>query len=159
MLSLEKEDRFKFVFFLVLPFVIGLLSYLCSKVGIINYEYLIKPVFIPPAYLIMIVWIFLYLLMGLSSYKISNAMNCYSGNCLLLYGINLFIMFLWPIIFFTIEARLFAFIFIIFLDIVVLLMIFCFYGVNKKAAYLLIPYFGWLVFATILNLSIYLLNR
>jgi len=90
---------------------------------------------------------------------IYNSYSFHKTSCLVLYGINLFLNFLWPIIFFNLEARLFAFIFIIFLDIVVLLMIFCFLGIDKKAGYLQIPYLVWLIFASILNFSVYFLNR
>lgn len=144
---------------LLIPLIIGFLSYLFSRNGMIYYEYLQKPWFSPPGYLFFIVWTILYLLMGYSSYLIYDSCCYNSRNCLLIYGINLFINFLWSIIFFSLNARLFAFIFIIFLDFVVLFMILCFYGINKKSAYLQIPYFIWLIFATILNFSIYLLNR
>ena len=97
--------------------------------------------------------------MGLSSYYVYECMSCHKGCCLFLYSLNLIFNFIWPILFFNLEIRLFAFIFIIFLDIIVGLMIWCFYGINKKAAYLNIPYFVWLIFASILNISVYLLNR
>ena len=77
----------------------------------------------------------------------------------MLYILNLFLNFMWTIIFFNLEARLFAFLFIILLDVVVGLMIYCFHGISKKAAYINIPYFVWLIFASILNFSVYLLNR
>ena len=86
-------------------------------------------------------------------------MSCHKSNCLLLYGLNLVLNFTWPIIFFNLEARLFAFLFILLLDIVVVLMSLCFYGIDKKSGYLNIPYIIWLLFATILNLSVYILNR
>ena len=123
------------------------------------YGNLIKPSFAPPSILFPIVWTILYILMGYSSYLIYDSMDCHKETCLLLYALQLFINFIWPIIFFNLQARLFAFLFIILLDIVVGLMIYCFYGVNKKAAYLNIPYFIWLIFATILNFSVYILNR
>ena len=97
--------------------------------------------------------------MGLSSYYIYESMICHKECCLKLYSINLIFNFLWTIIFFNLEARLFAFIFIIFLDVVVALMIWCFFGIEKKAAYLNIPYLLWLLFASVLNFSVYLLNR
>ena len=97
--------------------------------------------------------------MGISSYIISNDMSCNKNVCLIIYGLNLVLNFLWPIIFFNLELRLFAFIFIIFLDIVVIYMIICFYGISKVAAYLQIPYLIWLIFATILNFSVYFFNR
>lgn len=153
------EEKKTLILFLIIPLSIGFLSFLLTRGGIENFSNLKQPSFTPPSYLFSIVWTILYALMGISSYLIYESMSYYKTNCLILYGVNLFLNFLWPLIFFNLEARLFAFIFIIFLDIVVLLMILCFYGINKKAAYLQIPYFIWLIFASILNFSVYYLNR
>ena len=145
---------------IIIPLLVGFISFLLTKEGISNYSNnLIKPSFAPPSYLFGIVWTILYILMGISSYIIYNDISSHKNICLLIYGLNLVLNFLWPIIFFNLELRLFAFIFIIFLDIVVIYMIICFHGISKKAAYLQIPYLIWLIFATILNLSVYFLNR
>ncbi len=145
---------------IIIPLLVGFISFLLTKEGISNYSNnLIKPSFAPPSYLFGIVWTILYILMGISSYIIYNDISSHKNICLLIYGLNLVLNFLWPIIFFNLELRLFAFIFIIFLDIVVIYMIICFHGISKKAAYLQIPYLIWLIFATILNFSVYFLNR
>ena len=145
---------------IIIPLLVGFISFLLTKDGISNYSNnLIKPSFAPPSYLFGIVWTILYILMGISSYIIYNDISSHKNICLLIYGLNLVLNFLWPIIFFNLELRLFAFIFIIFLDIVVIYMIICFHGISKKAAYLQIPYLIWLIFATILNFSVYFLNR
>ena len=154
------EDTKKKIIAIIIPLGVGLLSFLLTRNGINYYvNNLIKPSFAPPGIVFGIVWTILYFLMGLSSYYIYESMDCHKSNCLLLYILNLFLNFSWTIIFFNLEARLFAFLFIILLDIVVILMTLCFYGVNKKSAYLNIPYIIWLLFATILNLSVYILNR
>ena len=155
-----KSETKSLIIAILIPVIGGLLISLITRSGVMNYtDNLIKPGFAPPRILFPIVWTILYILMGYSSYLIYDSMSEHKCNCLLLYGLQLFLNFIWPIIFFNLEARLFAFLFILLLDIVVLLMIVCFYGVNKKAAYLNIPYFIWLIFATILNFSVYLLNR
>jgi tryptophan-rich sensory protein len=97
--------------------------------------------------------------MGIGSYLIYNENDINSSCCLKIYAINLFVNFLWTPLFFGLNLRLFSFIWIVLLDIVVGYMIFCFYKVNKKAAYLQIPYLVWCIFATYLNLAFYLLNR
>ena len=154
------EDKKKLIIAILIPIGVGLLSFLLTRNGINNYsDNLIKPAFAPPSFLFSIVWTILYVLMGLSSYYIYESMSCHKGNCLLLYGLNLVLNFTWPIIFFNLEARLFAFLFILLLDIVVVLMTLCFYGIDKKSGYLNIPYIIWLLFATVLNLSVYILNR
>ena len=154
------EDKKKIIIAILIPLGVGLLSFLLTRNGINNYsDNLIKPSFAPPSFLFSIVWTILYILMGLSSYYIYESMSCHKGNCLLLYGLNLVLNFTWTIVFFNLEARLFAFLFILLLDIVVILMTLCFYGIDKKSGYMNIPYIIWLLFATVLNFSVYLLNR
>ncbi len=154
------NDKKILILSLLIPLSVGLLSFLLTKEGIAIYSTTLnKPSFAPPSYLFGIVWTILYLLMGISSYLIYRSFSSHRDTCLLIYALNLFLNFLWPIIFFNLEARLFAFIFIIFLDIVVIFMIICFNGISRKAAYLQIPYLFWLLFASILNFSVYFLNR
>ncbi|MBQ8892174.1 MAG: tryptophan-rich sensory protein [Bacilli bacterium] len=155
-----KDNTKKIIIAILIPLGIGLLASLLTRGGVNNYtSNLIKPSFAPPRILFPIVWTILYILMGYSSYLIYESMSCHKRMCLMLYVLNLFLNFMWTIIFFNLEARLFAFLCIILLDIVVLLMIYCFHGIDKIAAYLNIPYFIWLLFATILNFSFYILNR
>ena len=155
-----KNDTKSLIIAIIIPLIGGLIISLITRSGVNNYsQNLIKPAFAPPNILFPIVWTILYILMGYSSYLIYNLMSCHKSTCLLIYGLNLFLNYMWSIIFFNLEARLFAFLFIILLDIVVLFMIYCFHGISKRAAYLNIPYFIWLIFATILNFSVYLLNR
>ena len=154
------EETKKKIIFILIPLGVGLLAYLLTRNGINNYtENLIKPPFAPPGIIFGIVWPILYFLMGLSSYYIYESMSCHKSNCMLLYILNLVLNFSLTIIFCILEARLFAFLFIILLDIVVVLMTICFYGIDKKSGYMNIPYIIWLLFATILNFSVYILNR
>ena len=144
---------------LLIPLIIGLISGLLSMNGIKEFATLSKPILSPPGFIFPIVWTILYVLMGISSYLIYNEQDYQSSCCLKIYGINLFMNFMWSLIFFGLKLRLFAFIWIIILDLVIAYMIYCFYKVNKKAAYLQIPYLIWCLFATYLNLAIYLMNR
>ena len=151
------ESRRIFILFLIIPVSIGFLAFLLTRNN--NFDFLVKPVFMPPSFLFPIVWTILYILMGISSYRIYESISYHRTTCLIIYALNLFLNFLWPLIFFNLEARLFAFIFILFLDVVVFFMILCFYGIDRKAGLYQIPYFLWLLFATILNFSVYFLNR
>ena len=144
---------------LLIPLVGGFLSGLLSMSGIKEFDSLVKPLLSPPGFIFPIVWTILYVLMGISSYIIYNENDYQSSCCLKIYAINLFVNFLWSPIFFGLNLRLFSFIWIIILDIVIIYMIICFYKVNKKAALLQIPYLIWSLFATYLNLAYYILNR
>ena len=144
---------------ILIPLGVGVISSLLSFGGMSEFNTLKKPFLAPPGFLFPIVWTILYVLMGYSSYLIYSENNYHTDCCLKIYLINLFVNFLWSPIFFGLGLRLFSLIWIIVLDIVVAYMILCFYKVNKKAAYLQIPYLVWCLFATYLNLFFYLLNR
>ena len=144
---------------LLIPLVGGFISGLISMGGMKEFNLLNKPLLAPPGFVFPIVWTILYVLMGISSYLIYSENDYHSNCCIKIYAINLFVNFLWSPIFFGLNLRLFALIWIVILDLVVGYMIFCFYKVNKKAAYLQIPYLVWVLFATYLNLAFYLLNR
>ena len=77
----------------------------------------------------------------------------------LIYYLQLGVNLLWPIAFFLLKWRLFAFFWIILLDVLVLVMVFKFYAKDRTAGLLQIPYAVWVIFATYLNLGVYLLNK
>ena len=75
-----------------------------------------------------------------------------------IYYLQLFVNAMWSIIFFVLKWRLFAFIWIILLDILVFVMISGFYKKDKLAGLLQIPYLIWILFASYLNLFVFILN-
>ena len=125
--------------------------------GFIDYSSLEKPFFAPPSILFPIVWTLLYILMGIS-YGILDNNSLVDSEINLIYYLQLFVNLLWPIIFFILKWRLFAFIWITLLTFLVFFMIVKFYNKNQLSGLLQIPYFVWSLFATYLNLFIYLLN-
>ena len=153
--KMRKEE----IISLLIPLVGGFLSGIISMSGFKAFSSLNKPLLTPPGFIFPIVWTILYVLMGIGSYLIYEENDYHTDCCLKIYAISLFVNFLWSPIFFGLNLRLFALIWIIVLDLVVAYMILCFYKVNKKAAYLQIPYLIWILFATYLNLAFYLLNR
>jgi tryptophan-rich sensory protein len=66
---------------------------------------------------------------------------------------------IWPSLFFGLRSPLLAFIDILFLTCFIIGTILAFYKINRVAAYLLIPYFFWVIYATALNGTIFYLNR
>lgn len=142
---------------ILIPVVLGGVVGLIIS-GAIDYSALQKPPLAPPSILFPIVWTILYILMGVS-YGILKDKSLVDDKTKTVYYLQLFVNLLWPIAFFTLEWRLFAFIWIILLDILVFIMIMEFYQKNKVAGLLQIPYLIWVLFATYLNLAVYLLNR
>ena len=141
---------------ILIPVIIGGIVGLIIS-GSIDYNSLQKPVLSPPSILFPIMWTILYILMGIS-YGILKSNNLTDSNINLIYYLQLFVNAMWSIIFFTLKFRLFAFIWIIILDILVIIMIIKFYNKNKLSGLLQLPYLLWILFASYLNLSIYLLN-
>lgn len=125
------------------------------------YNTLVKPFFAPPSFLFGIVWTILYILIGVSSYIIIKDGIDKSGvyEAFKLYILNLVLLFLWPIIFFNLKALGLSVIIIIITLFVSATVAIRFYEINKLAGYLYIPLVLWVLFATVLNISIWWLNR
>ena len=140
-----------------IPVVVGLIIGAITSSSM-EYNTLIQPALAPPSILFPIVWTILYVLMGVS-YGILESKSLVNTEIKFIYYLQLFVNALWSIIFFTFEWRLFAFIWLLILILLIFTMIIKFYNKNKVAGLLQIPYLLWAVFASYLNLSIYLLNR
>lgn len=123
-----------------------------------NYTSLQQPWFAPPAILFPIVWTVLYILMGISCYLIIESDSTEKNEALLIYGVQLIVNLFWSIWFFVFQFYLFSFFWILLLIVLVVIMIKKFYDISKVSAYLQVPYFLWLIFASILNLFVYFLN-
>ena len=142
---------------ILIPVIVGgVVGLLIS--GSIDYNSLQKPFLAPPSILFPIMWTILYILMGVS-YGILKDKSLIDSKTNVIYYLQLFVNALWPIAFFVLKWRLFAFIWIVLLDILVIVMIIDFYKKNKLSGLLQIPYLLWSLFASYLNLFIYLLNK
>ena len=141
---------------IIIPLALGgIVGFLIS--GSMDYDMLNQPPLSPPSILFPIVWTILYVLMGVS-FGILREKHLNDSNVKLIYYIQLIVNLLWPIAFFVLKWRLFAFIWILILDVLVVLMIFTFYKRDKTAALLQLPYLAWVLFASYLNLGVYILN-
>lgn len=124
------------------------------------YANLNKPSFSPPSFLFGPVWTILYFLMGISAFLVwregTKKEKVMRG--LVYFLIQLFFNFIWSILFFGLHQPLLAFFDIIVMLMFIFLTIIQFNKISKTASYLLIPYLLWVSFASILNLSIVVLN-
>lgn len=125
-----------------------------------DYQNFNKPTFAPPGWVFPVVWTILFFLMAIAAYKIW--MKGKSGEnvtkALVLYGTQLFLNFLWSIIFFRFRLYAIAFLELLLLLVFILLTTFEFYRIDKPSAYLMIPYIAWVSFAGVLNYTIWMLN-
>ena len=126
-----------------------------------DFENVIKPNFSPPGIIFPIVWTILYILMGISSYLVccNKTDKKFIKNACSIYILQLLVNVLWSPIFFRFNLYFIAFIWILLLIFLVINMIITFYKIKPLAAILQLPYFFWLIFAAILNFSIFILNK
>ena len=137
----------------ILTFLIAWLGSLSSSYSDWSwYESLNKPSFNPPNYLFGIVWPVLYILMAIVSYL--NAHKIF-----ILYIMQIIMNGLWSWLFFVLQSTEFAFlniVLLIFLNVLILKQI----RQDKAWVSVLLysPYLIWICFASVLNLSIIILN-
>ena len=146
-------NKFKLFIAILIPVVIGgIVGFIINPY--IDYNSLVQPPLSPPSIVFPIVWTILYVLMGISYYLLKNS----SKKEKIIYFVQLGVNALWSLFFFIGKFYLFSFIWIILLDVLVIFMIGIFYQNSKISGYLQIPYLIWILFATYLNLGIYVLN-
>ncbi len=156
-----KVEWKKLLICIVIPLAVGGLSGWISGGGMEAFGQLNQPPLSPPGWLFPVVWSILYSLMGVASYLVltSGQDEGQIRTALTVYGIQLAVNFVWPILFFNFETYLGAFIWLLYLWLLILVTVVLFYRISKTAGILMIPYLVWVTFAGYLNLGIYLLNR
>lgn len=124
------------------------------------YATLVKPAFSPPNFVFGPVWTLLYTLMGISAYLIWHQFGFgkKARAYWIAYWTQLVLNTLWSLIFFGLHWTLFAFVEIVIMWWFILRTIRAGSKLNPVSSYLLYPYLAWVSFASLLNLSIYLLN-
>lgn len=157
-MKIDKGSLFKSI---ALPLLVGAVAGFLTRNSMEDFARLHQPPLSPPGWLFPVVWTILYTLMGISAYLInqSDADKATKNGALRIYYLQLFVNFLWPLFFFVGEWYLFSLIWLILLWLLIAIMITRFAAISKPAAYLNIPYFIWVTFATYLNAGIWVLNR
>jgi tryptophan-rich sensory protein len=143
--------------------IVGYLSGMVTRDSITTwYPTLVKPIFNPPNWIFAPVWSLLYIMMGIAAGMIWNRLELDESNvkkAMKFFVIQLGLNALWSYLFFGLHNPLLALVEII----ILWLMIFETYNqfkfIDKAAARLLLPYLAWVSFATILNGSIWWLNK
>ncbi len=143
----------------------------CELVGIIGsvfttrsiatwYMLLIKPSFSPPNWVFGPVWTMLYALMGVSGYRIYRIgmRKKPVRDAIVFFGVQLLLNAIWSPVFFGAHNIPFAFAIIIAMWVSIIVTILRFNKLDDISALLLMPYLGWVSFATVLNFSLWMLN-
>ena len=153
-----KIDFKKLIICIAIPVGLGALSGFLTSGSMDIFKMLNKPPFSPPAIVFPIVWTILYTLMGIASYHVLQS-GCFQKTASIrVYALQLIFNIIWPVIFFTFNMYLLAFVWLVMLLLLVVLTAVLFFSCNKAAGYLMLPYIVWLLIAGYLNLGIYLLN-
>jgi len=124
------------------------------------YDGITKPWFTPPNWVFLPVWLILYGLMALALWiiwmKDPNVKSL--RGWVPLFFAHLLLNAAWSIFFFGFHAVFVAMLDIGLLVFAVFTLMMGAYEIDKRATYLLLPYFVWVLFAAILNVSIWYLN-
>jgi len=144
---------------IAIPLAVGAISGLVSMDGMKEFAELKQPPLSPPGWLFPVVWTILYVLMGVSAARIFLSGSMDTKPALIIWGAQLIVNALWTPIFFLLELRLVAFVWLLILIVLVIRMIADFKRIDLPAGNLQFPYLIWLLFAAYLNMGTYLLNR
>jgi benzodiazapine receptor len=151
----------RFIISVVLCQVAGIVGSLFTTSAIPTwYANLKKPFFAPPNWVFAPVWTTLYLLMGISLFIVWNTGVEKSSvrKSIAIFSIQLLLNAFWSCLFFGLKSPLLGLIEITAMWFMILLTIFSFSKVSRKAALLLVPYLMWVSLASYLNYSILILN-
>ncbi len=145
---------------------------MCELAGIIGsiftiqsipvwYASLNKPSFTPPSWVFGPVWTILYLLMGVALYLVyEKRLNKHGSNSWkYAFIVQLMLNVFWSIIFFGARSLFGGLITILALWIAIAATIILFLRIRRSAGALMMPYLLWVTCATILNASLFLLNK
>jgi translocator protein len=121
---------------------------------------LVKPSFNPPSWIFGPVWTVLYILMGISLYRVWRLgwKNNHVRLAVIFFLVHLVVNVLWSIVFFGAHQIGLALALILFLWLCILVLVSTFWHHDRWAAALLVPYLLWVTFATVLNYAFFMLN-
>lgn len=127
------------------------------------YDYYKKinlPTYAPPGFVFYYVWMCLYFLMFVSFVVLLFMQNSFIRLlALMVFSIQIFINLSWPLIFFKWKNIGLSCIVSFVLLLLVIFMTILFFKLSVFLGLLQVPYLIWLIFANILNLDVYMLNR
>lgn len=141
--------------------LIGALSGFATQSSVNTwYPDLAKPAFTPPNWLFAPVWTLLYLLMGIAAGLVwaRGLHHSWVKTALYYFGFQLLVNGSWSLVFFGLQNPSVALGVIVVLLVLIALTIRSFRVVSRPAAWLMVPYLLWVLFASLLNLRIVQLN-
>ena len=151
-----------FIIALAISFLPGIFGVFFTPHGHSNiwYNGLIKSGLTPPGWVFSVAWTILYILLGIALYLVIRAARAYANKprAYILFAIQMVLNGLWSYMFFGAHLPGFALLILMVLFLASILMARVFDDINRSAAYLIIPYILWLMFAFYMNAYIVLMN-
>lgn len=154
-----KDNTKKLILCIGLPVLGGaLIGWLTGTMG--NYDDFVKPPLSPPGWLFPVVWTILYALMGYALWRalIRCDTSREQSSVLTVFSFQLALNYLWPVIFFVIDAYWAAVACLVALVIMIIWTMAEFMKHDNLASKLMIPYLLWCGFALYLNIGVAVLN-
>ena len=150
----------KLIIAILLPMVVGGFSGFLTANSINDwYVTLNQPSFNPPNWVFGPVWTTLYLIMGISLYRIWRLPATEERNqAIKIFALQMTLNFFWSLIFFKWHLIGLALLEIIVMWIAIAMMIHHFRKLDAAAGYMNIPYLLWVSFASVLNGAYFILN-
>lgn len=116
------------------------------------FDSLVKPPLYPAPQVFGIVWGILYAMMGLALAVIMSARGAWGrGSAVIAFVVQLALNLAWSPLFFGAHQIFYGLVLLVVIDLAVMVTIWLFWRVRPLAAWLLLPYLAWTLFATVLN--------
>ncbi len=122
------------------------------------YQTLEKPSFNPPDWVFAPVWTTLYIMMAVAGWRVWRARSKASRQALIAFALQLGLNLAWSFLFFGFRQIGLALGEVVILLIAIFITTILFWRIDWLAGALLLPYLFWVVYATLLNASLWLLN-
>ena len=120
------------------------------------YSEIVLPSFNPPSWVFAPVWTALYILMSIAAWRIWIKFN--DHKILNIYFYHLLFNGTWSIVFFGFHQIQLALINIIIILIFIVILMKIYLNKDKLSFFIMVPYFLWTLYASVLNTAIVILN-
>ncbi len=155
----RKHKIIAFVVFVVVCYGAAAIGGLATAGSVSGwFQTLKRPSFQPPDWLFAPVWTAMYGLMAVAAWLVYVKTAQVRSAPIMLFVLQLVLNVAWSVIFFGLHRPGLAVIHIAVLLAAIIATAIAFWRVSRPAGTLMLPYLGWVMFASVLNVSIWRLN-
>jgi tryptophan-rich sensory protein len=145
-------------YFIIVTLLVGASASLFTEPSIPTwYAGLVRPAIAPPNWVFAPVWTTLYVVMAVAAWRVWRITGLKSVE-MLAFAVQLAFNFAWSAVFFYLHQIGAALVEIILLDLAILYTTLLFFRRDRLAGALMLPYLGWVLFATVLTNAFWALN-